>query len=75
MRIAAPTIAVLMLYNASLGIIAKTVPQINLLIVGFPVRIALGLIVVGLSMVFFHPYLSSAFDIMIENVYMIMRRF
>ncbi len=75
MRIAAPTIAVLMLYNASLGIIAKTVPQINLLIVGFPVRIALGMIVVGLSMAFFLPYLSSAFDLMIENVYMIMRSF
>lgn len=75
MRIAAPTIAVLMLYNASLGIIAKTVPQINLLIVGFPVRIALGLIVVGLSMTFFQPYLSTAFDLMIENVYSIMHRF
>lgn len=75
MRIAAPTIAVLMLYNASLGIIAKTVPQINLLIVGFPVRIALGLIVVGFSMTFFQPYLSTAFDLMIENVYSIMHRF
>ena len=75
MRIAAPTIAVLMLYNASLGIIAKTVPQINLLIVGFPVRIALGLIVVGLSMTFFLPYLSSAFDLMIRNVYSIMHYF
>ena len=75
MRIAAPTIAVLMLYNASLGIIAKTVPQINLLIVGFPIRIALGMTVVGLSMTFFLPYLSSAFDLMVENVYSIMYRF
>jgi flagellar biosynthetic protein FliR len=75
MRIAAPTIAVLMLYNASLGIIAKTVPQINLLIVGFPVRIALGMIVVGLSMTFFYPYLSTAFDLMVVNVYSILHRF
>jgi flagellar biosynthetic protein FliR len=75
MRIAAPAIAVIMLYNASLGIIAKTVPQINLLIVGFPIRIALGMIVVGLSMAFFHPYLSHAFDLMVENVYVIMRQF
>lgn len=75
MRIAAPTIAVLMVYNASLGIIAKTVPQINLLIVGFPIRIALGMTVVGLSMTFFLPYLSGAFDLMVENVYSIMYRF
>lgn len=75
MRIAAPTIAVLMVYNASLGIIAKTVPQINLLIVGFPIRIALGMIVVGLSMTFFLPYLSGAFDLMVENVYSIMHSF
>jgi flagellar biosynthetic protein FliR len=75
MRIAAPTIGVIMLYNVSLGIIAKTVPQINLLIVGFPVRIALGMVVVGLSMAFFHPYLSHAFDLMITNVYSIMHQF
>lgn len=75
MRIAAPAIAVLMLYNVSLGIIAKTVPQINLLIVGFPIRIALGMIVVGLSMTFFYPYLSSAFDLMVANVYLILHRF
>jgi flagellar biosynthetic protein FliR len=75
LRIAAPTIAVLMLYNASLGIIAKTVPQVNLLIVGFPIRIALGLIVVGLSMAFFYPYLSNAFDLMVANVYSLMRLF
>jgi len=75
MRIAAPAIAVLMLYNAALGIIAKTVPQINLLIVGFPLRIALGMIVVALSMTFFHPYLSQAFDLMVVNVYSIMRKF
>jgi flagellar biosynthetic protein FliR len=75
MRIAAPAIAVLMLYNAALGIIAKTVPQINLLIVGFPVRIALGMIVVALSMTFFHPYLSHAFDLMVANVYSIVRQF
>jgi flagellar biosynthetic protein FliR len=75
MRIAAPTIAVLMLYNAALGIIAKTVPQVNLLIVGFPARIALGMIVVGLSMTFFHPYLAEAFDLMVANVYSIMRQY
>ncbi len=75
MRIAAPAVAVLMLYNVSLGIIAKTVPQINLLIVGFPVRIAVGMIVVGLSMTFFHPYLSRAFDLMVANVYSIIRQF
>ncbi|MBI5117001.1 flagellar type III secretion system protein FliR [Candidatus Poribacteria bacterium] len=75
MRIAAPAIAVLMLYNAALGIIAKTVPQINLLIVGFPARIALGMIVVGLSMTFFYPYLTHVFDMMIANAYSIMKRF
>jgi flagellar biosynthetic protein FliR len=75
LRIAAPTIAVLMVYNAALGIIAKTVPQINLLIVGFPVRIALGMIVVGLSMTFFYPYLTEAFDLMVSNVYTIMRQY
>jgi flagellar biosynthetic protein FliR len=48
-KIGAPIIAVLFFTNAGLGIIARTVPQINIFIVGFPVQIAVGLIFFGLS--------------------------
>jgi flagellar biosynthetic protein FliR len=52
-RIAAPVVLVLFLVSASMGVIVKTVPQINVLVVGFPIKIAVGLITFGLSLIFF----------------------
>ncbi len=52
-RIAAPVIVVLLLVSASMGVIVKTVPQLNVLVVGFPVKIGVGLITFGMSLVFF----------------------
>lgn len=48
-KIAAPVMAVLLFTNTALGIIARTVPQINIFIVGFPLQIATGLIFLGLT--------------------------
>lgn len=53
LRIAAPVVLVLLLVSASMGIVVKTVPQINVLVVGFPIKIAVGLITLGLSLVYF----------------------
>jgi flagellar biosynthetic protein FliR len=53
LRFAAPVVAAMMIANAALGVIAKTVPQLNVLMVAFPVFIAIGLFVLAatLSMV------------------------
>ena len=51
--ISAPVVAVLLLVSAAMGFIVKTVPQINILIVGFPVKLAVGLAMFGLSLVLF----------------------
>jgi len=59
LRIAAPVVVVLLLVSASMGVIVKTVPQINVLVVGFPIKIAVGLITLGLSLVFFRGILIS----------------
>lgn len=52
-KASAPVIAVLLFTNLGLALIARTVPQINILIVGFPIQIAAGLIFLGLSMPIF----------------------
>lgn len=53
LRISGPIVIVLLLVSASMGVIVKTVPQINILAVGFPIKIAVGLITFGVSLVFF----------------------
>jgi flagellar biosynthetic protein FliR len=48
-KISAPIVAVLLFVNVGLGVIARTVPQINVFIVGIPLQIAIGLIFLGLT--------------------------
>ncbi|MGQ9846482.1 MAG: flagellar biosynthetic protein FliR [Bacteroidales bacterium] len=48
-KIVAPIMAILIFVQLALGIIARLIPQINLLISSFPITIGLGLIFLGLS--------------------------
>ena len=59
LKIAAPVVIVLLLVSASMGVIVKTVPQLNILVVGFPIKIGVGLITVGLSLVFFRQVTTT----------------
>jgi len=61
-QIMAPAAAALFFSNVAMGIIAKTVPQIPIMIVAMPVNIALGLIFVALGMSYFLPLLVKNFN-------------
>jgi flagellar biosynthetic protein FliR len=49
LKLAAPITAVMIFTNVGLGIVARTVPQMNIFIVGFPLQISLGLVFLGLT--------------------------
>jgi flagellar biosynthetic protein FliR len=53
MSVAAPAIGILLLTSMGLGILARTVPQMNVFIVGFPIKITAGIVAVAFSL----PYL------------------
>ncbi|HIJ77731.1 MAG: flagellar biosynthetic protein FliR [Desulfobulbaceae bacterium] len=63
-KIMAPAGAVLFFAHVSMGIIAKTVPQIQILIVGMPLNISLGLIFAGLSLAYFLPLMLTNFEML-----------
>jgi flagellar biosynthetic protein FliR len=63
-KIMAPASAALFFSHVAMGIIAKTVPQIPILIVGMPMNIAIGLIFVGLSLGFFLPLMLTNFEML-----------
>lgn len=52
-KMGAPVIVTLLMVSLGFGLIARTVPQINILIVGFPLKIAMGLIGIGLTLPIF----------------------
>jgi len=49
-KLAAPPLAILLFINVGLGIVARTVPQINIFIVGFPIQIALGFFILSAAL-------------------------
>ncbi len=72
-KISAPIMAVLLFTNVALGVVARTVPQINVFIVGFPVQIAVGLIVFGLTAPLFVMLVQRALSDLSIEVYTLLR--
>ena len=60
-RIAAPLLVVLLLTNGALGVLARTIPQLNVFVVGFPVNVGVGLLVLGASLPFTLRLLAARF--------------
>ena len=60
-RIAAPVLIVLLLTNGALGVLARTIPQLNVFVVGFPVNVGVGLLVLGASLPFTVRLLAARF--------------
>ena len=61
-KLMAPVMGILLLSQVALGILAKLVPQINMLIVSFNLNVALGLFFFGLTLQFFWPVLGRSLD-------------
>jgi flagellar biosynthesis protein FliR len=61
-KIAAPVASSLVLTEIALAILARVIPQIPVFIVGFPLKIMVGLLVIALTMINTVPYLQSLFN-------------
>lgn len=72
-KISAPVIVTLLLTDIGLGILARTLPQMNIFIVGFPVKIGMGLIALFLSLPLFAYVLGRLFSDLEGNLALILR--
>jgi flagellar biosynthetic protein FliR len=54
-RVSIPIMSALLMAEVAIALLAKTVPQMNIFVVGFPVKVMLGLAVLGLSI----PYIGA----------------
>jgi flagellar biosynthesis protein FliR len=55
LEIAAPVMIALLLADAAFGLVARAVPQMNVFVVGLPLKVILGFVVVGTTL----PFVSS----------------
>ena len=60
-KIGAPVMVALLLTSVALGLIARTVPQMQIFIVAMPLKILIGLLFLGLSIPFCVDFLQRAF--------------
>jgi flagellar biosynthetic protein FliR len=64
LRIAMPLLGVVFLETVAMGFVSKTVPQLNVLSLGFPIRILVGLVVIIASL----PVILSVCDTFTSDV-------
>lgn len=62
LKIGAPLFAIMIAIYVGLGIVARTVPQMNVFIIGFPLTIGVGLIGIGLTLPLFFEVLKDVFN-------------
>jgi len=74
-RVAAPIIVALLLANLALAILGKAVPQLNVMMLSFPVMISIGLITLGASLPFLAHFLTGEIAGMPEQVRATIRAF
>ena len=67
-RVGAPVIGALFITNMALGVVARTVPQMNVFIVGMPLNLAIGFILAAVSMSFFGYVLTGLFKGMASDM-------
>ncbi len=74
-KLSAPMALMIFLINCAFGIIAKAVPQINVLVVSFTVNILAGFTVILLTMPMLGTNVDEVFGLMMERVMSLMRMF
>lgn len=61
-KIGAPVIAAMLLTSIAFGLVARTVPQMNVFIVAMPLKIGVGLFFIGISLPYLASFLKTLFN-------------
>lgn len=67
LEVAAPVLLALLLTDVAFGVVSRVVPQLNVFAVGFPIKIVVGLLVVGVSLPFVGGWLSDQLQLSVES--------
>ncbi len=62
LKLALPIILIIILTDITLGLVARAVPQLNVMIIGLPIKLVIGLAVVVISLPIILRGMASAFD-------------
>jgi flagellar biosynthetic protein FliR len=68
LRVAAPLLCIVFLETVALGFLSKTVPQLNILSLGFPLRILLGLLIMAVGLTVIDDVLLDEVSAMFDSL-------
>ena len=68
-KISSPVLATIFLADVLLGILARTMPQMNVFIVGMPLKVTVGIVTIVVSMPLFFIALQHIFNNMYEEIF------
>ncbi|SDJ72154.1 flagellar biosynthetic protein FliR [Sediminibacillus albus] len=74
-QIAIPVVGCLFLVDVALGIIARTVPQLNVFVVGLPLKILVSFIVLLPFLTFYMMLVRNLFDVLLQTMRQLMELF
>jgi flagellar biosynthetic protein FliR len=72
-QIALPVTGALLLTDVALGVLTRTVPQMNVFVVSMPLKVAVGIVVVLLTLPVLAAYLDSVFRTMTAQAGLVVR--
>ena len=59
LQVCAPVLLAVVLTDAAFGVVSRVVPQLNVFAVGFPAKVAVGLVLIGVSLPFLGGWLGD----------------
>ncbi|MCW3009323.1 MAG: flagellar biosynthetic protein FliR [Solirubrobacterales bacterium] len=72
-EIAGPVMLALILSDVAFGMVSRLAPQLNVFVIGFPVKIIVGLALIGVSLPFFGTWLADEVQISVSQALMALK--
>jgi flagellar biosynthesis protein FliR len=67
LELAAPVLLAVLITDAAMGMVARVMPQLNVFAVGFPAKIAVGLLVMGVSLPFVGGWIAGQMQVSVSS--------
>ncbi|NQU05241.1 MAG: flagellar biosynthetic protein FliR [Calditrichaeota bacterium] len=67
-KLAAPVMAMLLLIQTALGFMARVMPRMNVFLIGFPLKIGVGLLGIAITMPLFVSIIDKSFDLFMDGL-------
>lgn len=72
-KLALPVLGIILMIDVSLGIVARTVPQMNVFLIGMPLKTLVGIVTLLISFSFLHQLMKMEVYSMVRDFYSMIR--